>query len=355
MIVILSTCLVVFMVSLILSGVFNKSMYEKFVVVFSFFIIFLLYLLKNNEILPDLGAYFSLFKDSQLVSFDEIDKLQKFRWFYKFEFFWCLFTKILSSITPKKEIIVIVSAVMVLIGYLAFIKKFSKMITFSIMLFLVMFFYNSCFVLRQNIAVAICLFSVSFIIKRKMYFFLMLVFFAGLFHNSALFFILLYWLYPLKITKKYLLLFFSVSVALSFISYTLITYLSWFSSYSVYVDKISHGSWYDAANETPLFISIAILVFALYHVNLNKLDGIDLFCLHALLFVCALNLCRLGMPGVVGRMTLYFSAPLCVFIPNLCKNIENKYQKFGYCCLFFSFYSLMCFRSLNYGFEINLF
>jgi hypothetical protein len=113
----------------------------------------------------------------------------------------------------------------------------------------------------------------------------------------------------------------------------------------------------DSANITPLIISSAVLLFVysiLREKNIAK-DGINLFCLHALLIACAVNLCRLGMPGVVGRLALYFNAPLCALLPNVCESIENKYLKFGCYFLIFSCYSFLCYRSLNYGFELNLF
>lgn len=350
---ILLTCVLIFCVSRVLRESFDNSTHNKVIAAFSFSAIFFLYLFKDNTILPDLEAYFSLFLDSQNVSFDQIGELSKYRWYYKFEFFWCVLTKILSSITQYKESVFIVSGLIVLIGYLTFIVKYSKNVTFSIMLFLVMFFYNSCFVLRQNVAVAICLMSIPFVIQRKLLHFLSLIAIATAIHNSALVFIPIYWIYTRKIDRRFLTFVSVLSIIFGLFSYKLVSLSSFFSSYEIYTQQISEGLSKDNSNFTPLFISIIILLFVLFQTKLEKLNGINLLCTHAIILVYVLNFCRIDMPGVVGRLALYFNATICVLLPNACENIENKYVKLLSYITIFAFYSLLCFKNMKYGFELN--
>lgn len=355
MIYILLTCFVIYLVSLCTSGTFDKSVHNKIVAIFSFFAIFFLYLFKDDTLLPDINHYYNLFLDSLQISFSEIDELQNYRWYYKFEFLWCLLTKTISSIFPYKESIAIVTYIVVLTGYLSFVLKFSKKVTFSVMLFLVMFFYNSCFVLRQNMAVAICLFSIPFVLKRKFVFFIAIVGLATLFHNSALFFVPIYFLYSVKINKKYVL-FFSLGCALlAAISYKLFSLFSWLSSYRMYIAKLESGTQGTGMNLTPFLITLSVLIFVMFIIDLKKLEGIDLFCLHALLLACGLNLCALGLPGVLGRLVLYYSASFCVFLPNVCEKIDDKYLKIISSFVIFLLYTLLCYRSMNYGFSLTFF
>jgi len=355
MIYILLTCFVIYLVSLCTSGTFDKSVHNKIVAIFGFFAIFFLYLFKDDSLLPDLNHYYTLFLDSLQISFSEIDELQNYRWYYKFEFFWCLLTKTVSSIFPYKESIAIVTYIVVLAGYLSFMLKFSKKVTFSVMLFLVMFFYNSCFVLRQNMAVAICLFSIPFVLKRKFVFFIAIVGLATLFHNSALFFVPIYFLYSIKITKKYMLLFGFVCAFFAAISYKLFSLFSWLSSYKSYIAGLENGVQGTGMNMTPFLITLSVLIFVICLIDLKKLEGIDLFCMHALLLACGLNFFQLGMPGVFSRLVLYYSASFCVFLPNVCEKINDKYLKIVSSFVIFLLYTLLCYRSMNYGFSLTFF
>lgn len=76
------------------------------------------------------------------------------------------------------------------------------------------YFCNVGFV-RQNIAMAILLYSLIFIIQRKLFPFAVCILLSFGFHYSALAFIPAYWLYNLKISRKKLIIIILISVFLS--------------------------------------------------------------------------------------------------------------------------------------------
>ncbi|MCL2390715.1 MAG: EpsG family protein, partial [Endomicrobia bacterium] len=58
---------------------------------------------------------------------------------------------------------------------------------------------------RQYLAIGILMFAVQFIVKRSLWRYLALVFIAGTFHTAAFTAVILYFLYDIKLKKKYIL------------------------------------------------------------------------------------------------------------------------------------------------------
>lgn len=102
---------------------------------------------------------------------------------------------------------------------------------------------------RQAFAISICLFSVLFIIKRQLIPFLLCVVVAILFHRSAIIFLILYYIYSINLTKKYMLVIFLSSMFLGIALFNFkslgvnIPFLSSLEIFSAYQDKL------DAYNE----------------------------------------------------------------------------------------------------------
>lgn len=100
-----------------------------------------------------------------------------------------------------------------LIGLL--FRKYSKYVFFTILIFLTKgYLYYFFTAQRQVLAMAICWLSLEFIVKRKLIPFILLVLIASQFHSSALFFIIVYPLYLIKLTKKKIIIFYIASISI---------------------------------------------------------------------------------------------------------------------------------------------
>ena len=110
-----------------------------------------------------------------------------------FEYGYGLFVWLIKSIFPYYSIFLLFHAI---IYYFLIFKSF-KRYTPNLYLSLLLFYTLSMGVMgsnRQLIALAICIYAVKFIIDKKPFVFLLLIFLAVLFHTTALIFVIYYFL-----------------------------------------------------------------------------------------------------------------------------------------------------------------
>ena len=92
-------------------------------------------------------------------------------------------------------------------------KKYSRYVLFVILIFLTKgYLYYFFTAQRQILAMMICWLALQFVIQRKVIPFILLVLLASQFHSSALFFIIVYPLYLIKLTKKRIIIFYIASI-----------------------------------------------------------------------------------------------------------------------------------------------
>ena len=182
-----------------------------------------------------------------------------------------------------------------------------------------LFFFNFLSLMRQAVAVAIIFYSYKFIIKRKILKFLLCVILASLFHKTALFFIITYYFYGIKIKLKYLtLIMISSFFSLDFLK--LILKLPLFSSYRVYIDTAIGGGggilyWGIA--------SLGILLLGIYHklIKINK-QNIFLININLIGIYMYISLFKLGHLG--PRMAIYFLIYLLYIVDDIILVFKQK-------------------------------
>ncbi len=95
------------------------------------------------------------------------------------------------------------------------IYKFSPYPLLALLIYYITYYFFQEFGhIRQGVAVAICFFSFRYITERSLIKFLICIFIAYLFHRSALFFSLAYFIAPLKINTRWALIIILISIAL---------------------------------------------------------------------------------------------------------------------------------------------
>lgn len=117
-----------------------------------------------------------------------------------------LYNRILSCFTSNPQAILLVSAVVIIGSIFRFIKKYSAVMLLPVLLFVVLQFGGTMNVIREYLAVAIVLFSLPFIVKRRFVSFAIGCLVASTFHTSAILALSLYFLYDFPFQLKYLLL-----------------------------------------------------------------------------------------------------------------------------------------------------
>lgn len=281
------------------------------------------YLLKDNTIFPDIDDYFYTFKRVSMVSLKFIITQGSPIEGQDPDLGYLIYNKLLSLISTDYYILIFANSAIVLAGYMSFIKRYSGFLFMSMALFLLGPFYHSLFIYRQYIAIALCLFSVSFILNRKLIHFLLLVLLAATIHKTAVVFLLLYPLYYLKIGKIYL----TIMLFLTFVAISIRTMLVEYAILFIGVSEV-----YTKANEvnggetsyTFFIINAVIMAFVFFFGKVRELREIEKLMFDSLVLVLIIDLAAVGLDGTIaGRLAAYFSPCNMILLPNICARLNR--------------------------------
>ncbi len=124
----------------------------------------------------------------------------------KVEPLYCLLNFIVSRFTNNLSIMYfLLELIFLTFSYLAckvMSKKLNISCSFTYLVILLLFFNKSLNLCRQSLSMAICLFSLQYILSRDWKKFFLLMILALGFHNSSVLFIPLYFIYPITISEK---------------------------------------------------------------------------------------------------------------------------------------------------------
>jgi len=308
-----------------------------------------LYVFNDYKIFPDTLDYLRAFDYSLQVGWCDVYKIQHFAPEIKLDLGWCYYTKALSFLCSYDRILLFATGIIIIISYFVLIKRYSLIPWLSILLFISTVFYDSLFVLRQNLAVAICLFSIPYIRQRKIFQFSALIFLAFSMHQTAIIFVLLYLLYPLKIDKK----FFFIVVSLGILFYMGFHFALNFAATHLIGFEIYNEDIFEGSNNTLLILSLSVLLFVLicYYpfFEINEYDRL-LFHMYALFFMIELS--RIGLPGTIGRLNLYFYPAVVLLLPNAIKRIKVPVLKYISITVISIVYFIFMIKHMSYGFDL---
>lgn len=104
------------------------------------------------------------------------------------------------------------------------IKKYSPCLFISLLLFFALD-RGDVFFVRQTISTSICLFSLKYVIEEKKIHFFLCVLFAYTFHASAILFLIAYFVYHYKLTKRSFIFLIIATIVLSLFSTLLMQFI----------------------------------------------------------------------------------------------------------------------------------
>lgn len=204
-----------FIVFLAISNTIAK---RKFYAPFYFMGVFFLFVFmafRDVSIGTDLKTYLPLFeklKSSSLIDFIGINSE-----FIGYEKGYLLLNYIISFFGDSRLLLVIISGIYIYsVSHL--ISKFSPLPFLSLLLFvLANFYFSGMNLLRQYLAIAVLLFSLRYVINRSFIRFIIIVLIASSIHRTALVFTLIYFLYPIQLTRRYVVFVVSISLLSYFV------------------------------------------------------------------------------------------------------------------------------------------
>ena len=227
---------------------------------------------------------------------------------------------LLSHILKNPQFIFILSGVLFSISICRFIYKNCNDPLLGLMVFnclgLFSFMVQG---LRQSIAICICLLAIEKCKKRQLLRFLILVAIAMLFHGSAVVFILVYFIYPLKVNVKGIVIF-SVAGTIAFL---LLPYLFSFVNYYIddnyaMINPLDDGS----GIITILIYATIFLAGIILHSNKSSHEY-DFFLYLSCITLVALIM-RSTINAVAERISMYYICGQMVIVSDCGKNMEKK-------------------------------
>lgn len=295
-----------------LIGLSKGKKYNKTCIIMFFTILILLLAFRSIETGTDSKAYYITFNNISNLQFGNL-----LHYSDKEEFLFYVLNKIVVLIGGDFQCFLLVCSLISILPLLFLYKKEVNNSILMISLFLIVAPFSIFFSgIRQSLALGIVAIAYKFIKDKKIIPFLLLIVIASYFHKSAIFCLILYPLYHVKITNKWLIFIIPIMAFLFLFREQIFSIILQFISTSFY-------EAYNYIKPTGAFsILILLSLFAIYTYLLpdkTKLDknyiGLRNFLLMAICiqFFASIN-------SQIMRINYY----LLLFIPLLIPKVKEK-------------------------------
>lgn len=229
-----------------------------------------------------------------------------------------LFVFALSRVFQSPQAIIIVSAAIYVISILYTIYRNSDDVTFSVTMYItlgLMQFHMQG--MRQSIAMSICIFAYEFAKKRRIIPFLLLILLAMQFHQTAVVFVIVYFIFWLKYKWNYLCAFVVASGAVFyFANYIIGLANEWFDRN--YYTSVDSGGFIATA------IYFLIIVFALIFNGKLRNDRHQVATLYITMTGCVCFVMRYIGTLAAERISFYFMFGQLILLPNTIECLKAK-------------------------------
>lgn len=251
--------LVIF-IELLLGYVYKKTGFKKkYFVILSFFNLFIPSALRWYTVGVDTHSYTFWFTYYGTHTIKDIIGGY-------FEPLYGLINHLLYHISTSWRTIVIFNAFVITLLFLKAFYDSSQNCYLSIMIYILLLFYTTGMnEIRQFFSMALIIYGYKFIVERKKWKYFMVVIIAGMIHTSALFTIVLYFLYNIKFEKKRIIF---IPLVLGgvykgyYYTIGLLSQFSVFQRYNLYFENA------EGSGGRTFFASLCLLLFVLVCVAL---------------------------------------------------------------------------------------
>lgn len=271
--------------------------------------------------------FFSFFRDVA-KGYDTEGYMQFFQTFRKLPLSECLkwdfepgyiyINKIIGKITDDSQVFISILSIFTLVPIFFLVWKKSENPILSLLIFVAVGnLFHSYAALRQWCAVAILVFSYDFIVNRRLLLFLGSVALAYYFHQTALFMIPMYFLYPIKITRTKILICIPISFTMYVLSDPLMRILNMFAR--IEMEVYQQGGYISLLTYWALVILIDVFGFPTENEKYMKLNYL------ALLYSAIIQPLSLSY-GVFARIHLYTWFGMVLGIPRFIQYMGRNYE-----------------------------
>lgn len=292
-----------------------------------FVLFFILSSIRGYEIGTDTIMYVNLFSKCANGGWDV------FSWDSYFEPLYLILNIIIGLFSKSNRFFIVVISFILNYAVYKFIKNNSKNYFFSVLVYIgMLFFYTSMTMLRQFIAIIICLYATKYAKEKKLFSFIICVCIAFGFHSSALLALLYYPCYNLKYSKKYIfIIIFACLLSALFLEPLVNIFMNLIGRTNYYTDR------FGSENISNVLFFIIYLLFSIFIILEKKNNqNIPSSYVYIFLFAMGFNFIAINM-NIIGRGAEYFNIFSLIVIPNVLNDIKFKNNKFIFELIFFVF------------------
>lgn len=311
-------CLIIYiaLVDIIINKSNVKDKNKCFLIIAGIGIIFIMgsrsYLIGTN----DIKVYYNFYDYISSIPFKDIFKYN----IYGFECGYVVLNKIFSYIFSNPQAIIYVEASICILGTEYFIYKNSQKSFDSLIYFIClgsMMFALSGF--RQTIAMSICLVSVEFVKQKKLIPFLLCIMLACSFHQTAIVFIISYFLINKDFKMQHVSILIGIMIFVFAFKNQIISFANYIlgRNYGGYIGSAYNGISYVIVY---LIIIIMAIITKKEHNNINKI-GINMTFLSFVFFTLGYYV------EIAQRISWYFLYGNIIALPNLYMLSKDKDRK----------------------------
>lgn len=244
---------------------------------------------------------------------------------FDFEIGYFMFTKICAWLNFNHTAFLAIIAAIIYIPIFRFIEYNSEHSFISLMVYFAFgFFGYSLGIFRQMIAISILLCGAGYIKEKKLRKYLIVVFFAVLFHTTAIIALPLYFVYKINIRSAIKYIFVLEIVAFIFGRQIIEIILKIFPSYAGYI-----GSRFDVQDGSYMMLALLniLMILGSFVLCCHKNNSSEMqLSVKAVMIACILQAMGYSME-IFGRIVPYYSIYSIILIPMLINVFFSKQSK----------------------------
>ena len=321
------------------SNKLNTIYISNAIFVLEFTLLFLIFALRHQSMGIDLSyttryGYLGSYDIISSYSWYDVINIHNF---LNYEKGYIIYNKLISSIYSNRQFFLAVTAFLVLFPPFSVMRKYSCDFELSIVILMgIPVFLQYFSGLRQALAVAFCIYSYNFVVKKNLLIFISIVLFACCFHSSALVFFVAYPLYYIKINGKFRW------ISLCVLSVVWIFRITLFPVLASILNKSPEIIDTKAVNLLIFFIIIYVCCF-LFAENNKSSNGL----LNYLFVACFVQLFA-SINSIAMRVGYYYMFFLTLLLPSTIKSLkfsedQRRWLTLGVFIFFYGF----CWHSLT--------
>lgn len=235
-----------------------------------------------------------------------------------------------ANIFNHYQSILILSSVLIFLGYYKFLRKYSYSLLLAFTTFFLLRFSDEAMnIIRQSIAMVILLKSYDYIEKNQKRNYIITVLIAMLFHKTAIVFFPAWWICKINFNRKMIFYFLSTSIILMIILKIGTAVL--FSLMGRYADYMSDDYDYSSGGKIAPLINVlmytTILLFVNYQIKKSRENSnliMSMIRMRNLLFmgICILILSLSN--ALIFRVAIYYYIFVIALLPNAVRLSRNR-------------------------------